>query len=275
MPEPLHAKRNPCVPESTTGPSAVLSIVAFLVVTHGAGCAAHETVRPAAPRSATVAAPAVAAEPAPMGHAPPAAADETPAPTTRRCAAPLSLEEARPLLEAGLCGSGARFESRLVCDDWHAFLNGSAASLAPGEFAVGPTFRVEQANNGRTLWSEQNPLYVLYGGDGSFGLLDVSADNPEEEAEGQAYLRGAFAGTRDETSGLHRYLVESARSASRVPSKLVRAVDGLDLGCDGIVHVRAGAGRIYLLRSTKHGNAWEYDSHPVLYFSILAPPPSR
>lgn len=198
-------------------------------------------------------------------------------PEDATCQKALTLKEAKSIIENGLCKSSVEFLGRQVCDDWRAFLNGTMPTLPISNFAVGPTFRVERANNGKVAWSEQNPTYVLYNAGTTnqltiVHLLDVSPDNAEEQQEDTRYLSQAFAGQRDSSSPLHKYIESHANDAPVVT--VARSDNGVfaDRGCEGLIYIRQNARRLYMLISTKHSNAWEYDTHPVLYFAILAPP---
>lgn len=204
-------------------------------------------------------------------------AESRASPEDTTCPKALTLKEAKSLVEHGLCKSSVEFLGRQVCDEWHAFLNGTEPILPASSFAVGPTFRVERAYNGQVVWSEQNPMYVLYNA-GTTGLLttvrllDVSPDNAEEQQEDTRYLSLAFAGQRDSSSPLHKYIESHTNDAPLVT--VARSEGGVfaDRGCEGLIYIRQHARRLYMLISTKHSNAWEYDSHPVLYFVIMAPP---
>jgi hypothetical protein len=205
------------------------------------------------------------------------AAESRASPDDTPCQQALSLKKAQSLLEQGLCQSAVKFQGRPVCDDWHAFLAGTAPTLPVSSFAVGPTFRVERANNGHMAWSEHNPMYVLYNA-GKTGLLTnvrllaVNPDNAEEEQEGIRYLSAAFAGKRDASSSLQQYIESRANDGPLIPLTNAQDQAVADLGCGGRIYIRQHGKRLYVLLSTKHSNAWEYDTHPVLYFVIMAPP---
>lgn len=196
--------------------------------------------------------------------------------TSFGCHEALTAVEAKALLEEGLCKSGATFLGRPVCEDLRAFERGGAPRLSAGSIAVGATFRVEQARNGRVMWSEANPLYAVQNAGTTDELtrarvIDIHADNEREEQEALAYVRDAFErGEHDRKSGLYQYIAQTI--ARKTPVELTPD----DLGgaahprCQPRLYLRGNAERLYLLISSKHSNAWEYDSHPVLYLAILS-----
>ncbi len=164
-----------------------------------------------------------------------------------------------------------------MCDDWHAFLKGTAPTLKPHTFAVGPTFRVELLGNGQVSWSEENPMYAVYNAGYTpqlerVRILDVFPETPAEAKEGESYLVAAFSGHRDTSSSVHHYIDDHITNPPVV--RLSQSPQGLvaDRGCSGLVFIRQTGDRLYMLTSTRHDNDQDYDLHPVLYFTILAPP---
>jgi hypothetical protein len=197
--------------------------------------------------------------------------------TSGMCPAAPSFEEASRIAEFGLCSGPAEFLGEPVCKDWHAFLNGSTPRLASRTFAVGPTFRVERARTGALVWSEMNPIYALYNAGDSpelsaVNLLDISPDNDEEAKEGQEYLVAAFRKRRNSASSLQAYIEQRITTTPTLRVQTTRDGRVSDLGCRGQLYIRQSGERVYALLASKHSNAWEYDSHPVLYFMILALP---
>lgn len=193
------------------------------------------------------------------------------------CLAALSVDDAAPLIEAGLCKTDARFLGEPVCNAWHAFQGGGPPHLPVRAFAVGAAFRVEQAKNGAIAWSEHNPLFALYNaGDteqlARVRLLDVHEGSDAEEAEATHYLTSAFGGRRDAASPVHEYIERHLQSAPL--ATITRSLHGqfIDDECGSFTYLRQTPERLYLLLSTKHSNAWERESHPVLYFVIMALP---
>lgn len=192
-----------------------------------------------------------------------------------KCNTALSVEQAKPILDAGLCKTPANFLHKPVCEEWKAFLNGGSPKLNISTFALGATFRVERAMNGKILWSEYNPMFALYNAGNSdklesIRLLDIEAENPQEEKEATQYLESVFSGRHDVAPSLEKYILEMRSKAEEV--KLDSSDSGSvgNFGCSTI-HLRQKGKRLYALISTKHGNTFEYDSHPVLYFVIFSP----
>lgn len=190
------------------------------------------------------------------------------------CSSPLTLDDVAPMLDKGLCKSGASFLGGPVCNDWHAFLAGTAPTFPLNGYTVGGTFRVELAKNGSLAWSEHNPLYVIYnrertGSPVSIGIIDVSPDNAEEEAEAMRYLKSTFSGLKPSTGSLDQYIKEVAGKATEIHLQSDKSgAKGSLPGC-GEIYLRKRGDRQYALIITKHSNAWEPDSHPVIYFTIF------
>jgi hypothetical protein len=190
------------------------------------------------------------------------------------CTSRLTLDDVTPLLEKGLCKSGATFLGKKVCDDWHAFLAGCTPAFAPNAYVVGATFRVELAKNGSLVWSEKNPLYVIYNQDRTMsptkvGILDVSAESPDEEAEATRYIESAFSGTKRRQTSLDEYIKGAAGKATQVVLQSESQGQKASLPGCGEIYVRSGSERQYALILQKRGNAWESESHPIIYFSIF------
>jgi hypothetical protein len=195
-----------------------------------------------------------------------------------QCPKPSPLnEDIRALLDKGLCVPEEQFLGKPVCEEWHAFLLSGPRSLPAGSLALGTTFRVERATNGAIAWSEQNPMPVLLGAGATAGgeltarLMFAFPDNDEEAKEGAAFVTAAFAGLREPSSPFYRYAQSEVQHANLLTMKESQEGWSSDLGCDGLLYVRQRGGRIYLLLSTKHSNDFDFDSHPVLYFSVLTP----
>jgi len=195
--------------------------------------------------------------------------------SSNQCNAVLTLKEAEPLINAGLCRTDASFLGKPVCGQWQAFVNGTSPKLKVNTFALGAAFRVERAMNGQLLWSEQNPNFALYNTGKheeltSIGLLSIEPENSEEEKESNRYLEALFSGGNSGTSRLEKYVLEMRNEAEKSTLSLSDSGSIGTLGCSTI-YVRQNGKRLYALISTKHGNGFDYDPHPVLYFVIFAP----
>jgi hypothetical protein len=192
---------------------------------------------------------------------------------------PLTVEEAKPLIEAGLCKTSAEYLEQSGCEEWKTFLAAGEPSLPPKTFAVGPVFRVELTKSYQVLWSEKNPIYVLYNsGDAdnlkSIRMIQVNSDNETEEREAENYLLSAFKGSRDKQSPFHAYIVGDVVRPHRMFSFTSRGDNGfmMNAGQKDVAYLRQEGKKIYLFISSIHSNAYEYDQHPVLYLAVLAAP---
>jgi hypothetical protein len=190
-----------------------------------------------------------------------------------------SIAESKALIEAGFCKSGASYLGLSACDEWHNFLTAGKPSIPPGTFAVGPTFRVELTKSYQVLWSEKNPVYVLYNAGNSDDLqsirvIQVTSDNATEESLTEQYILSAFRGKRDTSSPFHAYLTADVVKHNGDTSFTENGNDGYMTEQDknNVAYVRQKGNRIYLFVSSFHSNGYEYDRHPVLYLSILAAP---
>lgn len=173
-----------------------------------------------------------------------------------------------------LCEANAPFLDHPVCDEWHGFEAGAAPSLPVGKIAIGATFRVEQARTGARVWSELNPLLALMNASDteaprSVRMLHVSADNPSEQQEANEYIRQLFAGTAPASSGLYQYITTELPKAPAVPVTTEPNQSVTADTCGTRSYIRQAGERLYVLTGSTHSNAWEYDNHPVIYFSIL------
>ncbi len=192
---------------------------------------------------------------------------------------PLTVDEAKPLIESGLCETRAEYLEQSACEEWKIFLNAGEPQLAPQTFAVGPAFRVELSKSYQIAWSEKNPIYVLYNSGASddlksVGLIQVESDNAGEEREVERYLLSAFKGTRNRESPFHAYIAGDVLKPHPhfVFAHVWKNGAVAKLGEKDVAYLRQQGKKLYLFISSIHSNAYEYDQHPVLYFAVLAAP---
>ncbi len=187
-----------------------------------------------------------------------------------------TLAQANLLFERAYCRNPISYRGRTICQHWRDFLSARDLLLTPYAFSIGPTFRVEQSRSGLVVWSEENPMHLIsnptsFHEPDTVEFADVSPDDDDQRKEAEAYLAATFLKREDLNSSLHTYIKQlldskASRSFLRQSGSVYVASD-----CKNVVYAKTSRDYIYVLLSSWHSNAWEYDSHPVVYFSLMAP----
>ncbi len=196
--------------------------------------------------------------------------------STQVCKHVPTLAQANILFERTYCGNPISYRGRTICHHWRDFLSAGELLLTPSAFSIGPTFRVEQARNGLVVWSEENPMHLILNPTSdhhpdTLEFANVSPDDDDQRKEAEAYLAASFEKREDVNSSLHSYIKQlldskASHSFRRQAGPVYVASD-----CKNVIYAKASRDYIYVMLSSWHSNAWEYDSHPVIYFSLLAP----